>query len=265
MVLQTALMYWAFWILLSLPAFAETTMMRSGAHWSIEGIYVDGHGPFRFLLDTGAQSTVVDPAVAERIGLRPSYRVEVVSVNGSQVVPAVAGVQLRVDGHTVAGEVLVQEVALARRSDPLVVGILGQSALAGLSYELDLRRERFRVGGEGPAGGIRLPYGGTGDRPVVLFGGMRLVLDSGAGSVILFRSRYPGVRRTGQVEVASQGGEKRIAQAGVLERWNLGEFELRDVPVVLHPNGRSDADGLLPVGLFSRVHVDPKGLITLQM
>lgn len=32
--------------------------------------YIDGHGPFRFLLDTGAETTIVSPACAEAAGLR---------------------------------------------------------------------------------------------------------------------------------------------------------------------------------------------------
>ena len=262
---QTAPMYWAIWMLLSIPALAETTLSRSGAHWTIEGIFVDGHGPFRFLLDTGAESTVLDPAVAERIGLRPSYRVEVVSVNGSRLVAAVERADLTVDGTVVTGEVLLDSMVPARRGDVEIAGILGQSALRGRSYELDLGRGRFRLGGVAPVGGWRVAYGSSASRPCVQLPGLRLVLDSGVGAVVLFRSSYPGVRRTGTVEVGTMGGEKRIAQAGILESWDLGDLKLRNVPVVFHPNGRNDADGLLPVGLFSRVHVDPNGLITLEL
>ncbi len=258
-------MYWAIWLLLSIPAQAETTLARSGAHWTIEGILIDGHGPFRFLLDTGAESTVLDPAVAEQIGLRPNYRVEVVSVNGSRLVAAAGSVDLTVDGTVVKGEVLLDSMALARQADPGIAGILGQSALAGRKYELDLGRGRFRLGGAAPDGGWRVAYASSASRPCVRLRDLRLVLDSGVGAVVLFRSSYPGVRRTGTVEVGTMGGEKRIAQAGILKCLDLGDLKLRDVPVVFHPNGRGDADGLLPVGLFSRVHVDPDGLITLEL
>ena len=55
----------------------------------VDGVYVNGHGPFRFLLDTGAQSSQLDVRLAREIGLVAAYRVELVSAGGVRKVPGV--------------------------------------------------------------------------------------------------------------------------------------------------------------------------------
>lgn len=256
-------MLWVLWFAFLTPAWADAVLRPVGSHWAVEGITINGKGPYRFLLDTGAQSTVVDPALADSLGLRPSYRVEVVSVNGSHLAPAVERAELTVDGQTVTGEVLIYPIEGVRQLDPSLAGILGQSALAGLAYEIDSRSRRLRIGGSRPEG-YHAKLSTTHGRPCIEVDGLRLVLDSGAESLILFRDRFTGVRVSGQVNIVNSLGKSETARAGSLREWRLGDLRLRNVPVVLHPNGRAEVDGLLPVRLFSAVYIDPAGVVTLR-
>lgn len=71
-------------------------------------------GPFRFVIDTGAQNTVLSTALAERLSLRPEGRATLVSVAGVQSVPTV-----RID-----------EIGLGRRTfNGLVAPLLDQRDL----------------------------------------------------------------------------------------------------------------------------------------
>jgi predicted aspartyl protease len=53
----------------------------------VNQVYINGAGPFRMVIDTGAQSTSVTPDTAAEVGLRPEFRVEHVTATGSRLVP----------------------------------------------------------------------------------------------------------------------------------------------------------------------------------
>ena len=55
-------------------------------------VHVGVRGPFRFLVDTGAQSTLIQSELALELGLKPQFRVELVTLNGTSLTP---GARLR--------------------------------------------------------------------------------------------------------------------------------------------------------------------------
>lgn len=159
---------------------AAVPLHRAGNHLFVDGVCVNGRGPYRFLLDTGAQSTVIDPALAGSAGLRPTYRVQVVSVNGEHLAPGgVASVSL--DGRTVQAEVLSYSMEYVRQVDASVAGVLGQSFLSKFAYYLDLRRGWLSFD-EAPGQGRAVKLEMIEGRPAV-FG---FVLDTGAACLVLF-------------------------------------------------------------------------------
>lgn len=93
------------------------------------------HGPFRFMIDTGSQNTVVSDALAERLGLPPGKRATVVGTAG----------QLEV------GTVTIDELALGRRTFYSLLapvldgahigadGIVGLDGLQGQRVLLDFK------------------------------------------------------------------------------------------------------------------------------
>ena len=52
----------------------------------LEKVYLNGIGPLRMAIDTGAQSTTVTPLAAGRIGLKPQFRVEYATPTGTRLV-----------------------------------------------------------------------------------------------------------------------------------------------------------------------------------
>src|SRR5215471_890444 len=61
-----------------------------------DGAFVNGHGPYRFLIDTGSNVSLMDAALARSIGLKSERKAELGSSAGSTTVPAVDDLQISV-------------------------------------------------------------------------------------------------------------------------------------------------------------------------
>jgi clan AA aspartic protease (TIGR02281 family) len=242
------------------------TLQQEGAHLTVDGVLINGRGPFRFLLDTGAESTVVSPAVAAQVGLTPTYRVAVVTVNGTleavgTKVPRLSVGEVRVDGV----EVLWYPLDGLRGVGKDVVGILGQNTLRAMAvYTIDAGQGTLTAGrGEFANSGERFRMEWVAGRPVVALDGMRLVLDSGAPALILFRDRFTGYRQSGVAQLGNSTGAVRTVGMGRLRRFwrwqNVAASLVGERPGV-------EVDGLLPVSLFESVTVDADGgWVTLRL
>jgi hypothetical protein len=104
---------------------------------------INGQGPFRFVLDTGANRSVLTPQLATHLGLTvsTSNRLTMTGVTGSASVPTVAVDQLKV------GEVELRHVELpvaAGLSDD-VSGTLGVDALPDTRVLLDFTGRRIQI------------------------------------------------------------------------------------------------------------------------
>jgi clan AA aspartic protease (TIGR02281 family) len=248
------------WILLvsdTVRAQWTVPLRRAGSHLLVDGVRVNGQGPFRFLLDTGAQSTTLHQAIAERLGLRPSYRVEVVSVNGSTLAPAT-----RVTSVTLgSASALDMEVMWCRLAG--FDGILGQNFLHHFRYGIDLRRRQLHFEEDSEPAGVRLPLETSDGRPLIRLGGLRLVIDSGSPALILFR-KIPRLPAASTVTMSTTTGSSRAAPA-ILPSLEIGEIRLKNVPVIAQPDPDRAEDGLLPVTPFESVWVNPReGYVILE-
>jgi hypothetical protein len=106
-------------------------------------VMVNGHGPFHFVLDTGANTTVLAPHLAEAIGLTvdSDQMVTMSGVTGSLPVPTA-----RVESVT-AGAVALdrQRLAVADASVVGTDGILGVDGLQGKLILADFEHDRIEV------------------------------------------------------------------------------------------------------------------------
>src|ERR1700685_4434566 len=55
----------------------------------VDGVFLSGHGPYRFLLDTGAQTNQVEASIARKIGLATTFQVKMATAAG--VIPVDGG------------------------------------------------------------------------------------------------------------------------------------------------------------------------------
>lgn len=114
-------------------------------------VRIGEHGPFRFLIDTGSQRTVVSTELATRLGLAPGPKVRIVGIAGTESVESAQ----------------VEEVGLGRRTlfaQPVLLlddrymgadGIIGLDGLQGQRVLMDFSRNTLAIGDARSLGGNR--------------------------------------------------------------------------------------------------------------
>ena len=235
------------------------------------GILVDvmlnGQGPFRMLLDTGATHSAVTAGVVDAIGARTVAQTNVISPAGSALRPIVAIDSLAIGPIEV--DVILPSVAPERSFDAKgqIKGLIGQDVLAGLRYTLDFTRRVIEWHDEAPQKrGTRLGLTFEHGRFLVTLPQgrttLRFVPDSGAGGVVLFdarcRRRLPSIT-TGETVELSTGAGSQTASIVRIPALRIGGRTLRNIRAVAvggdepHP---AAGDGLLPLHLFERVTFD---------
>lgn len=158
------------------PLYAVSTRLdRIGR--IVAPVYVNDQGPFLFMLDTGANRTVLSELAAQRLGLvADGETIAVQGVNGRSIAPAVQVQRLA------AGALRLDNIALPVLAGPVLEhldGILGMEGLAGKKVTADFVRDRITIV---ESRGLRAPFG----RIVVhgqLVGGQLMMIDGRVGRV----------------------------------------------------------------------------------
>lgn len=225
----------------------------------VDGVYVNGNGPFRFLLDTGAESSQLDVRVAKEIGLVAEYRVELAALGGMRRVPGVGGVRVRLGEAEAASELLLTGLDGVRAWAPDVQGVLGQSFLGRFDYRLDFRAGRVEFGAhERP--GIRAELERRTGVPVVFTSLGRMIVDTGTERLIVFGTARGGamiLRTAAGIAAAEKVGTKELVIEGVALR-TPGAYS------VSRPAGMG-VDGLVPATMFAAVFLcNSRGYIVFE-
>jgi predicted aspartyl protease len=231
-----------------LPAQSTCLAVERLAHTMVlRQVYLNGQGPFRMMIDTGASSSSVRPQVAARIGIRPLYAVELVTPAGAAKVAALR-VQVKVGGIA-DDDVELLEVNAAMRG---VDGVLGQTWLSRHSYLLDYGGKQLVLDPPAPEEGLRLQLHTTDGRPgisaVVDRVEQDLVIDSGASTLVLFRRPTSAFRAK---LLTNQGTAITGVGMAVVEIGN--RFKRRMATAELESS--HFAAGLLPADAFRSVYV----------
>ena len=106
---------------------------------------VDGHGPFRFILDTGASTTILSPFVARQAGVTAKARARAASAYGSQPV-GLGRVRTLSVGDAEARNLRVAILSLAylnRTTRLRIGGILGYNFLRRFRITIDYPSRRL--------------------------------------------------------------------------------------------------------------------------
>ena len=105
-------------------------------------VSVDGQGPFNFVIDTGAERTVIASSLAQRLRLAPGEGVTMHSMSGVDFVPTVVIPRLSVsDKKTVMD---IQAPAL-KEQHLGAIGMLGVDSLQAQRVTFDFKNSRMSV------------------------------------------------------------------------------------------------------------------------
>ena len=111
-------------------------------------VHVGAHGPYRFLVDTGAERTVFTDSLAATLALALGAHRLVAGVTGSVNVPTVAAEDIRFDHRAFASHL----VPLLPAQDVSADGIVGLDGLQGLRVLFDFRRNTLALTDAHPRG-----------------------------------------------------------------------------------------------------------------
>lgn len=203
-------------------------------------VTVNGQGPFRFIVDTGANRSAVSPELAARLGLTPHGAENVHSVHGVSIAPLVNVDRLQY------GEVSLNAAALPMLGGNVLAGedgLLGVDGMTGRRLRMDFERNCIEIMPSAQARRLRGWSTIEGDMRfghlIVVRGsieGIRvhLLIDTGSDSSLantaLREALNARVRRRGREIVAYTVGDNVILQNAILvPRMRMGELTVNNV------------------------------------
>ena len=244
-------------------------------------VFINHSGPYDFLLDTGADTTVVGPSLADERHLSTQGTVPI-SGAGFHESASIAHLDLLQAGsHAVPGqEALVFGLLNLRSVDSHIRGILGEDFLEHFDMMIDNAHKLLclddsgvmRSEVKGPHTPLVTPEPAPDSNPSPMLliisarlsegtSPVRLKLDSGTNAPFLYNTS--GHMAFGGESVIGSGadGDGKVFSALPPQDVEIGSIRLTSVTfmALAHPlkdSGRKDFDGLLSLDLFRRVFIN---------
>lgn len=210
----------------------------------VTAVTIDGKGPFRFIIDTGANQSTISPKLAVALGLAPSARdpMRIAGVTGTEVVPSVVIESLRAGALTIAhSQVPVIWSPVMTGAD----GILGAAGLAEDSLLVDFQHNTVVIRSADDAG---VPSGYTRVHAIRLRSGLLSVpgdvggvpvdaiIDTGSpqtlGNMALYRALYSGSREKGGARVYGVTKQVSPGNVQVAPTVDLGAIQIGNAVLV---------------------------------
>lgn len=207
---------------------------------------INGQGPYAFLVDTGANASVISSELAAQLNLQ---------ISGSATLHGIAGVEtvetVKVDSIAV-GRRVRRDLTLSVLPGRFVegAGVLGLDWLGGQGLVLDFARDQMRVGSISPPiddytvsvpvkarpSGLHLIEARVASASALAF------IDTGStttvGNMALMRlaMHYRSVTSEwADIQLMSLTGQTVEGRLAALKTLGLGQITLRNVPVVFGP------------------------------
>ena len=239
-------------------------------------VSINGQGPFDFLVDTGTNTTLVDPGLAANLKLKPVDRMALATLADATPVVRYYADTVQAGPASVAHlEVLGAPLNEIRALDSRIRGVVGMNFLLQFSFLLDYRHQRMaifpfpdsadvpngrRVNVEINDSRILIPVASQ-SSPA---GTWNLVLDSGIANVLLFQSRMrpfarPCVAAPCMMQVATNGSNYAAPTVVIPEMMIAERLLINQSAIVLRNDllkPSDPQDGLLPASLFRSVFFD---------
>jgi hypothetical protein len=248
-------------------------------------VSVNHSGPYNFLLDTGTQMTMVDPALAAELHLNTQGSAGVAGVGFLASAPVAQLDLLEVGSHAVVNQkVLVFDFQNSHSVDLHIFrGVLGEDFLGGFDMLIDNAHNLLCLDDssamaddvKGPHIALMAPARTTNGMPSLrsliiaarLSDGtrpVRLKLDSGTNvSFLFYTARYMPLELLARTSLLGGGFDRaqRPVSTMPLQDLQIGPLEIPRVSFFTYadsPEGLSRTsayDGLLTLGIFRRVFI----------
>jgi predicted aspartyl protease len=114
-------------------------------------VQIGKHGPFEFMIDTGAQNTVLSTGLATRLALPITGRAKIIGIAGTEMADTVEIDQIDLGKRSYYGLL----APLLRASDMGADGIIGLDSLQGQRVQIDFRKGLMAVSDSKSLGGNR--------------------------------------------------------------------------------------------------------------
>lgn len=237
---------------------------------------VNGQGPYAFLIDTGTNTTLIDPELAAELQMKPVDRMSIRTVAESRPAVRYFADTVTTGAASVAHlEILGTPLPELQKLDRSIRGVLGMNFLLLFSFQFDYEHKRFQI--YPPDDSLPLPDGlhlkaEIHDARILVpvssvaavNGRWRLGLDSGIAQTLIFADRIDASRTTcGGPDClmrVSSNVSSRQAIAVHLPQISIAGVELNDFPAVVLPGDTSrkgdPQDGLLPAAMFRSISFD---------
>lgn len=224
----------------------------------LDQVSINGAGPYRFLVDTGTQSTALKSKIARAMKLVPTYRVTLETATGSQVVPATQVRQITV-GPFKAEDIEVLWYDVHDVLDDHIDGILGQNFLSRFDFLLDFKHCELTIGP--PSGladrvhGEKVYFQNDEGRMIIPVRFSHrgrpsdFILDSGASVLVLPPELAGGFEAESSAHLLTNIGEEAVRR-GIVRRLFIGGSVFKNVPTVIQKTA------LLPAKFFDSIYVN---------
>ncbi|WP_435418521.1 retroviral-like aspartic protease family protein [Parerythrobacter aurantius] len=202
-------------------------------------VTIEGKGPYRFMVDTGSQATVVSRSVSEQLQLPPLGKATLVAMGSRRQVDMV-----QLNGLEFAGRLFDNlEAPLLEGYNLGADGILGLDSLQDMRVLIDFKEDRMLVADAGSLGGNR-------GYEIVVKARRRLgqmiitdaridgiktavIIDTGAQNTVANLALKNKLRAKGDVVVQSTdvNGVKVYGNLGYARKMSIGGLEMSGIPL----------------------------------
>jgi predicted aspartyl protease len=244
----------------------------------VVSVSINDRGPFDFLVDTGTNTTLIDPDLAKELGLTPKDNLQLASLASATNVPRYYFQTFRVGPASVSNqEALAVPLPQLATLDHNIRGVLGMNFLLHFSFRLNYDRRTLELYPNPEEAnvpvGLRVPVEINESRLLIKVassasprGIWKLALDSGVAQFLVFQERIvapSGPGQCGQANCLMQVSTNladHSASTVLLHDVSIAETRLPETQVVVLRNDlqkpSDPQDGLLPAAPFHSVFFD---------